>query len=166
MCICICASVYTYVYVFVSMYLWIYICLYVSVCENWYVWLCLQMNSWPPCAYEWTVAGGHPQQGQELWEQLLEDALETNQKDIDFNVSQRASAFSLYEGNQSWLASPGNPFIEGTARTSNFLEIESLSIPTFQRALMNAEEESFQNSYGNRDPLSGMFCLIVSEIMD
>ena len=96
----------------------------------------------------------------------MEDALETNQKDIDFNVSQRASAFSLYEGNQSWLASPGNPFIEGTARTSNFLEIESLSIPTFQRALMNAEEESFQNSYGNRDPLSGMFCLIVSEIMD
>ncbi|MCO5595588.1 hypothetical protein L7F22_049633 [Adiantum nelumboides] len=69
-----------------------------------------------------------PQNQLEPWEQLLEDVLDGSAEctpmaraPLDTEISIESS---IHEGSQFWLTSPGNPFIEGLARPSNFSEAD------------------------------------------
>lgn len=74
---------------------------------------------------------GKSHQKRELWEQLLEDGSEDNETHFRMSTSHVEAethiAASLHDMNQFWLASPGNPFIEGLDRLSNFSETDGFT---------------------------------------
>ncbi|KAI5081107.1 hypothetical protein GOP47_0004290 [Adiantum capillus-veneris] len=77
--------------------------------------------------FEKTIAGASQNQP-ELWEQLLEDGLEGSAQCTPMATAAVKAEVciksSVHDGNESWLASPGNPFIEDFARPSSVSETD------------------------------------------
>ncbi|KAH7298798.1 hypothetical protein KP509_25G059700 [Ceratopteris richardii] len=77
-------------------------------------------------------SNGDPDTSLELWEKLLDVGLEVSADPVASQVGLFKDTGTIVESplhdeNQHWLASPGNPFIEGIDRLSNFSEADGFA---------------------------------------